>query len=374
VSIVVISHNYERYLASAIDSALTQDYDPVQVLVVDDGSTDGSQQVIRSYGDRVEAIFKTNGGNSTAINAAFAHCRGEIVMFLDADDYLYRNAVSRIVEVWRAGSAKLEFRLSLVDATGIHRGVEPPSCAPLPNGDVIGEFTRWGHYVTPVLGGNAFSRSALEQLLPIPDEPSFRNHNDGYLNPLCAFCGPIASVDEELGAYRLHGANQWAYTSEIDTSRLHERLRHELVREDYLQRAASREGRALPAALMLRNSVHLIQRLASLKLDPDSHPVAGDRVWRLAAALPRAVLRNPELSASERAFTLFAGLLLAMLPGRLAARPADWILASRPRPRWLRAAAQAVRGSVRLLKAVARTAAHSGEGREKNMPASTNDR
>lgn len=370
VSIVVISHNYERYLPTAIDSALAQDYDAVQVLVVDDGSTDGSQQVIRSYGDRVEAIFKPNEGNSTAINVAFPRCRGEIVMFLDADDYLYPHAASRVIDTWKEGSAKLEFRLSLVDATGVHSGVEPPACAPLPNGDVVGEFSRWGHYVTPVLGGNAFSRTALEQLLPIPDEPLFRNHNDGYLNPLCAFCGPIASVDEELGAYRLHGANQWAYTDAIDTTRLHERLRHELVREGYLLQAANRAGRALPAALMLRNSVHVTQRLASLKLDPASHPVAGDRLWTLAVALPRAVLRNPELSTSERLFTLSAGLLLAAAPGKLAARPADWILASRPRPRWLRALAR----TVRLLGGMVRQAPRAGHGREKNAPRPANDR
>ncbi|MGE5700848.1 MAG: glycosyltransferase family 2 protein [Arthrospira platensis] len=370
MSIVVISHNYERYLPAAIDSALAQDYDPVQVLVVDDGSTDDSQQVIRSYGDRVQAIFKPNEGNSTAINAAFPHCRGEIVMFLDADDYLYPNAVSRVVDGWKEGAAKLEFRLSLVDADGVRGGVEPPACAPLPNGDVVGEFSRWGHYVTPVLGGNAFSRAALEQLLPVPDEPSFRNHNDGYLNPLCAFCGPIASVDEELGAYRLHGTNQWAYTDAIDTARLHERLRHELVREGYLRDAANRAGRALPEALMLRNSVHVTQRLASLKLDPASHPVAGDRIWTLATALPRAVLRNPELSTSERLFTLFAGLLLAAAPGKLAGRPADWMLASRPRPRWLRALAR----TVRLLGGMVRPAARAGDGRGESPPRPTDER
>jgi hypothetical protein len=349
VSIVVISHNYERYLAQAIDSALAQEHRPLQVIVVDDGSTDRSAEVIRGYGDRVEAIFKPNGGNSTAINAAFPHCRGDIVMFLDADDYLFPGAVSRVVQEWDDTCAKLEFRLSLVDGDGVRKGVEPPACAALPKGDAVHEIAAWGHYVTPVLGGNAFSRTALQQLIPIPDEPLFRNHNDGFLNPLCAFCGPIASIDEELGAYRLHGTNQWAYTNVVDTARLHERLRHELVRERYLLAAARREGRTLPSPLMLRNSVHVAQRLASLKLDPASHPVPGDRVWRLAAALPGAVLRNPELSALERAFALCTGLATALLPRPLAARPVDWMLASRPRPRWLRALARLLRAPRRLL-------------------------
>lgn len=351
VSIVVISHNYERYLREAIESALAQDHSPLEVIVVDDGSTDSSREIIAGYGERIRAVLKPNGGNSTAVNAAFPHTHGEIVMFLDADDYLYPQAASRVVSAWREDCAKLEFRLSLVDAQGVRRGVEPPACAPLPEGDAVAEIRSWGHYVTPVLGGNAFNRTTLERLIPIPeDEPLFVNHNDGYLNPLTAFCGPIASLDEELGAYRLHGANQWAYTSEIDTAKLHERLRHELARERYLHDAAQRHGRLLPSPLMVRNSGHLMQRLASLKLDRATHPVPGDRASRLLLALPRAVLRNPELSTGERAFALANGFAIGLLPGSLARAPIGWALASRPRPRWLRALAGAGRrlsGAVR---------------------------
>ena len=344
VSIVVISHNYDRYLREAIDSALAQDHTPLEVVVVDDGSTDSSREIIGSYGERIRAVLKPNGGNSTAINAAFPHTRGEIVMFLDADDYLYPQAASRVAAAWREDCAKLEFRLSLVDGQGVRRGVEPPACAPLPNGDAVAEIESWGHYVTPVLGGNAFNRRTLEQLLPIPeDEPLFVNHNDGYLNPLTAFCGPIASLDEELGAYRLHGANQWAYTSEIDTTKLRERLDHELARERYLRDAAARQGRSLPSPLMVRNSGHLMQRLASLKLDRATHPVPDDSVAKLLRRLPGAALRNPELSAGERAWVLANGFAIGLLPGSLARAPIGWALASRPRPRWLRALAHAGR-------------------------------
>ncbi len=348
VSIVVISHNYDGYLREAIDSALAQDHRPLQVLVVDDGSTDSSPAIIRGYGDRIEAIFKPNEGNSSAVNAAFPRCKGEVIMFLDADDYLYPHAVSSIVDAWDARCAKLEFRLSLVDVEGIRQGVEPPAVAPMPDGDVVADIAAWGHYVTPVLGGNAFARATLEQLLPIPPEPLFLNHNDGYLNPLCAFCGPIASIDEELGAYRLHGTNQWAHTSKVDVKGLRERIRHDLVRERYLQEAARRQGRVLPPSLMLRNSNHVLHRLASLKLDPGSHPVPEDNVRRLLAALPGAVLRNPELSTTERAFTLSMGLLMALLPNGLAATPVQWTLASRPRPRWLRAIARLARAIGRV--------------------------
>lgn len=343
VSIVVISHNYGQFLGQAIDSALAQDHDELQVLVVDDGSTDSSAEIIRGYGDRIDPLFKSNGGNSSAVNAAFPGCRGEIVMFLDADDYLYPNAVSRVLDEWDDSCSKVQFRLSLVDREGVKRGVEPPASATMPQGDVIPEILAWGHYVTPVMTGNAFRRTTLEQLLPIPAEPLFRNYNDGYLNPLCAFCGPITSIDEELGAYRLHGENLWAYTSEVQIANVRLRFQHELVRERYMREAARQQGRELPTSLMLRNSGHVLYGLASLKLDRASHPEPKDNLWHLLLSLSRAVAHNPELDTLDRAFTLVSGVLIAVLPRRLAQAPVDWALASRPHPRWLRAAARLVR-------------------------------
>ena len=67
VSIIVSSYNYERvHFSEAIASALSQTYAPLEVIVVDDGSTDASRQVIESFGDRVKSVFKENGGQASA--------------------------------------------------------------------------------------------------------------------------------------------------------------------------------------------------------------------------------------------------------------------------------------------------------------------
>ena len=84
VSIVIDNFNYGRFLGAAIDSALAQTYPHVELIVVDDGSTDDSREVISSYGDRVSAVFKPNGGHASAFNAGFRASHGCIVMFLDA--------------------------------------------------------------------------------------------------------------------------------------------------------------------------------------------------------------------------------------------------------------------------------------------------
>src|SRR5215468_3422546 len=97
VSIVVTSYNYGRYLRAAIDSALGQTYPAVEVIVVDDGSSDDSRDVISEYGDRVRVILKDNGGQASAFNAGFRACDGDIIVYLDSDDVLLPGAVASAV-------------------------------------------------------------------------------------------------------------------------------------------------------------------------------------------------------------------------------------------------------------------------------------
>src|SRR5258708_31462520 len=85
VSIVINNYNYARFLSKAIDSALAQTYRNVEVIVVDDGSTHNSVQIIRAYGDRVVPVLKENGDHGSAFNAGFARSQGDPVWFLHAD-------------------------------------------------------------------------------------------------------------------------------------------------------------------------------------------------------------------------------------------------------------------------------------------------
>jgi glycosyltransferase involved in cell wall biosynthesis len=89
VSIIINNYNYDRFLAEAINSALNQTYPYTEVIVVDDGSTDNSRQIIAEYGDRIIPILQPNGKQASAFNNGFAHSKGEIIIFLDSDDYLY---------------------------------------------------------------------------------------------------------------------------------------------------------------------------------------------------------------------------------------------------------------------------------------------
>lgn len=97
VSIVIPCFNTEKYVGEAIESALGQTYANKEVIVVDDGSTDGSLEVIRSFGEWVRWLTGTNGGAAAARNKGVAAARGEVLQFLDADDLLYPNKLERQV-------------------------------------------------------------------------------------------------------------------------------------------------------------------------------------------------------------------------------------------------------------------------------------
>lgn len=98
VSILIPCFNAQRWIGEAIESALGQGGADVEVIVVDDGSTDGSLGVIRQFGDRVRWETGPNQGGNPARNRLLALARGEWVQYLDADDYLLPGKVSRQAE------------------------------------------------------------------------------------------------------------------------------------------------------------------------------------------------------------------------------------------------------------------------------------
>ena len=88
VSIIITNHNYARFLPSALSSALDQRGAEVEVIVVDDGSTDASREILARQGDEVRIVLQEREGQKAAFNAGFAIAKGDIIMFLDADDVL----------------------------------------------------------------------------------------------------------------------------------------------------------------------------------------------------------------------------------------------------------------------------------------------
>ncbi len=220
VSVVVNNYNYGRFLAQAIDSALCQTYSPIEVLVVDDGSTDDSREVIASYGDRVVAVLKKNGGQASAFNAAIAASRGDVLIFLDADDVLLPTAVELAMERFGPGVVKVHWPLWRANDDLERTGQQIPS-EDLPVGDLRAVTFREGPAtsLSPPTSGNAWAREFLERVTPIP-EPEHRIGADGYLYGLAPAFGTIERVTTPQGVYRIHGGNSYRHMAVEERLRL----------------------------------------------------------------------------------------------------------------------------------------------------------
>ena len=130
-SILINNYNYGRYLADAIDSALAQTYANVEVIVVDDGSTDDSDRVLNAYAGRIRVIRKANGGQASAYNAGYYASGGGVLIFLDADDILQPTALAKAMPSFEAPDvAKVHWSLAIADQHGRPTGQLYPQGRP----------------------------------------------------------------------------------------------------------------------------------------------------------------------------------------------------------------------------------------------------
>ena len=235
VSICVTAHNYARFLPACIDSILQQSYQPLECIVVDDGSTDGTDAVLAGYGDRISVVrHQTARGQLAAILAGFERVRGQFVSFVDADDLLYSDNVAINVAAHTAPETYAAVASSyqhVVDAEGrilathpplllrplfrlpkgsfSHRVIATPAHGPIP----VTLYDPQANYAHQWLWGTMssimFRRDAAA--LVLNGSPSgFPICADAYLAHFCHALGGSFMIELPLGAYRRHGANNYA--------------------------------------------------------------------------------------------------------------------------------------------------------------------
>jgi hypothetical protein len=202
ISIVICNYNYGRYLEQALRSALEQSY-PCEVVVVDDGSTDASREILAAWADRITLVLQDNAGQCAAYNAGFARCTGDVVVFLDSDDYLEPFAAAHIAALFERDVAKVHFRLALVDERSRALGTSIPT--KLAQGDLSGKLLRSGLLYSSAPGsGNAYRKSVLDRLFPLPLDPVDRHGADFFTIYGAALFGHVAAIEQVLGGYRVH--------------------------------------------------------------------------------------------------------------------------------------------------------------------------
>ncbi len=99
VSIVIPTYNYGSYLPKAVASCFNQTHENIEIIVVDDGSTDGTREIVEEFGDRVQYAYQENSGVSAARNKGLELASGEFMTFLDADDYLTEDSIETKLQI-----------------------------------------------------------------------------------------------------------------------------------------------------------------------------------------------------------------------------------------------------------------------------------
>ena len=331
VSIIINNYNYDRFLSEAIDSALNQTYPHTEVIVVDDGSTDKSRGIIAGYGNRIISILQPNGKQASAFNSGFAKSTGSIIIFLDSDDYLMPDAVNQIVQIWQPQLAKVHYRLAVVNADGESLGYSmPQGSGYLATGAVWQDLIMRGTYTGTPTSGNALNRSALKELFPIPDE--YKLTADDYLSTLIPFYGEVAAIEAPLGAYRIHGTNQWALAT-VSPTRFQRFVRHDIQNYALLVKKASDLGHEVPHDLEQRSIGRLWSRINSLRLDPVNHPVPKDKSYTLVYQGIRCLWKYSDFNWQKRSIYSLWFLWVGFMPQPLAEFAITWLYAPHYRPK-----------------------------------------
>lgn len=329
VDIVITNHNYARFLPDAVESACAQIHPDVTVVVVDDGSSDGSQEVLRRFSDRVEVVLKEQGGQASAINAGLERCRGQVLLLLDADDVLRPQAAERVAAAFAADPrlAKVQFPMAIVDAERRPTGeVKPGGHLQAPVGDQRAAELAFPFDIAWLPGGGTgFRTEAVRRILPIPEADYPRSGADWYLVHLTALLGDAALLDEVCAEYRIHGGNSYELArDEIDLDHVRESIAFARATTRSLEALADELGLQRPRPLL--SCADLANRLVSLRLEPSRHPVSGDRRRALFADAVRATRRRFDVSAPMKALLVAWFGLEAMAPRALAKPLAELFL------------------------------------------------
>lgn len=233
VTVLIDTYNYGHYIEDAVQSVLTQDFprSEMEILIVDDGSTDDTSERVRKFGTNVRYLYKKNRGQASAFNFGFQHSRGEIVALLDADDVWLPNKLKLVLEQFqRNPDAALVYHpfLEWDEKSGLcQKGFFSAV-----SGNVLKSRAALLSY--GMSGTGTFRRNALKALLPIPTD--LRSQADAYLTALVVFVAPVVALPEHLMKYRCHGHNRFHFASGPDRRA---RIEHRIAMREVLFREIS---------------------------------------------------------------------------------------------------------------------------------------
>lgn len=206
VSVIIDTYNYAQFIETAIESVLSQTFpqNDIEIIVIDDGSTDNTSTIVKKYKDKIKYIYKENGGQASAFNLGFDNASGEYIILLDSDDYCLPNRVETIVEEferYKNVGCILNTRQVIKKNNVIHeQSIEFHNLEI--NNDTIYKFIKCSYGTSRT----SLRKSFLSEILPLP-EKGLIIEADLFLNLAIYWFCKVSCLNEELTVYRIHGDN-----------------------------------------------------------------------------------------------------------------------------------------------------------------------
>ncbi len=237
VSVVIPAFNGKDYIGETIESILAQTYRPLEVLVVDDGSTDRTAEIVQRFGEPVRYLRQENAGTAAARNRAVAESRGEFIALLDQDDLWVPHKLERQIPRF-AEDPRIGLVFAGIEFFDTHSGKITSTYFP---GDELGLCDLLAHVVLPVQT-MLFRRSALEKIGPF--DTSLGGTDDWDIGIRMAAEFRMVGVQETLGRVRLHDTQQGRNTDRMFLNAMRVLDKHADIRTgDRAVAAAIRKGR-----------------------------------------------------------------------------------------------------------------------------------
>jgi hypothetical protein len=304
LAVVISCFNYERFVERAIRSVLDQGCNDCEVVVVDDGSTDGSWNVISRSG--ATAFRIENRGARLACLFGLDKTRAPFILFLDADDELKPGSLSVIIDHLDPDVAKLQFPLTRIDADGNVISAAFPPLEAFRGRDLLRrQVFKNGVYKSPPTSGNVFRRDVCELLR----EADYDKFVDGVILFAAPFLGDVLSISEELGCYRIHGSNDSGLGQMPDASSLDRDINRFLARMEHL-RAITRRLAPDQELVDPRETFYYCERKFCLDIASGHRP----RLGALPGLLSK--LAGQSLSARNKAGMAAFFLLASLTPNQ----------------------------------------------------------
>lgn len=219
ISVVIPCYNAQDFIATAIDSVLSQTYKPYEIIVVDDGSTDRSAEIIKKYGSAVKLIRQENRGRVEARKTGFYYATGDWIALLDADDYWAKEKLKRQVDVIN----KIDENVVMIHAKDKWVGnINTYPGSYVSNRPKLMDFPFLFERMIIATSSVLLRKDILDKVIPFWNLGRLRAQDYGlYLLMLCH--GFAYYIDEVLSFYRIHGSNVHDMLS-FSIGRLHARL------------------------------------------------------------------------------------------------------------------------------------------------------